>query len=89
MVGKVKKASGYLWSLTNEAPAPYKKGKILKPGNYKPVNVLDLETKELMHFNSVQDCAKFFGLSYVCISDAIRHKRLFHKKYRIYYKNAQ
>jgi len=83
--GTYNKGGGYLWSLDyKKSLNPYVKSK--KDNSYmcKKVIVKNINTNEVYKvFNSLQDCAKYFGYFPSEISKGIKTERKFKKKYLI------
>lgn len=82
--GKYKKGGGYLWSINDQVPQPYKKNK--KDGTPCMHPVLLISDEETIEFPSVKACAKYLNKLPVAISDAIRNNRLVKRKYKIVHK---
>lgn len=83
--GTHKKGAGFLWSHEKlDSMPPYIKSRNDTGKLNKEVEVLNIETDNIdFEFKSLKECASFFGIKPVMISDSIKNKRIFRKKYRI------
>lgn len=82
--GEYKKGGGYLWSINDQVPQPYKKNK--KDGTPCMHPVLLISDEETIEFPSVKACAEHLNKLPVTVSDAIRNHRLVKRKYKIVHK---
>ena len=87
--GTYNKAGNFLWALTFEKKLkPYEK-LYKSSGKFKSVQLLDFNTKQLiLEFKSLQECAKYFKTHPSSLSEAIKNKRQFRKKYMVIIKPA-
>lgn len=85
--GLYKKGGGYLWSLTKvDKMEPYYR--IKKDNSYfcKPVKV-EYDNKTLL-FNSIKECAEYFGVTQSCIQHTLKHSGIYRYKYKISFHTA-
>ena len=82
--GTYKKGGDYLWSLElKEKLTPYIKPKRNLSKLYNSVIVTNIETSEILTFDSLKECANYFGMFPSEISKGIKTKRKFKRKFII------
>lgn len=84
------RAGQFLWSFeyVDYLPIHIKPKRCLNK-LYKKVYVYDIESKtNIMVFNSLQECGKYYNVNPSTISESIKKFRIFRRKYRLLFKPA-
>lgn len=83
--GEYKKGGGYLWSLVyKDKLNPYIRVKKSSEKLYKKVQIIEIESNNIIkEFNSLKECAEYFGYFPSEISKGIKTGRIFKRKFYI------